>query len=205
MTQAKRFDTREEWLTEAADRLNDMIATDTDLKPAGRILVSAGWPRRDRGGKVIGQCYMGKASQGVNHIFISPLLSDRGRVLDVLLHELVHAADDCQHGHKGPFVKAVRALGLEGPPTHTVAGKDLKSTLSAIAKDLGPYPHTVLTPGDYGTGPKKQGTRMLKVECPKCGCVVRMTRKWLDEAGPPWCSHGQTGHGFTTEKMEEVA
>ena len=181
--------TREEWLTEAADRLNDWIEAETDLTPSSRILVSTGWPRRDRGGKVIGQCFPKKVSQGVHHIFISPTQSGAVGVLAVLLHELVHAADDCEHRHAGPFVKAIRALGLEGKPTATVPGKDLKKRLADLGKELGPYPHTVLTPGDYGPA-KPQTTRMLKVECPACGCVARLTRKWLDEVGAPTCGCG---------------
>lgn len=181
----EKFETREQWLNAAADRLNDWIAEDTALKPARRLLVSCGWPRRDRNGTVIGQCFMTKVGVGVNHLFISPTLTDRVRVLDVLLHELVHAADDCEHGHKGPFVKAVRALGLEGKPTHTTAGKDLKKRLSALAKDLGPYPHTLLS-ASYG--PKPQTTRMLKVVCAEgSDYCVRMTRKWIEEVGYPKC------------------
>jgi hypothetical protein len=190
MTAKKRFNTREEWLNEAAVTLNKMIGEKTDLKPAKKVLVSAGWPRRDRGGRVIGQCFMGKASMGTNHVFISPTLSDPVTVLHVLLHELVHAADDCQSQHKGPFTKAIRALGLIGKPTATVAGPDLTPVLKALSKDLGLYPHSVLV---TGTGPDKpQSTRMLKVSCGKksCGCVVRMTRKWLDTVGAPTCACG---------------
>jgi hypothetical protein len=201
MTAKKLHDTREAWLNAAADRLNDLIAEKTDLKPSSRVLVSAGWPRRDKGGKVIGQCYPSKTSMGVNHVFISPTQSSPTRVLDILLHELVHAADDCQNQHKGPFTRAIRALGLEGKPTATTAGKDLTVTLKGIVKDLGPYPHTVLTPGDYGPA-KPQTTRMLKVECPECGCVIRMTRKWLDEAGTPRCGCKRQRDAI---KMVEVA
>jgi hypothetical protein len=32
---------------------------------------------------------------------------------------------------------------------------------------------------------------MLKVECPECGLVARMTRKWIDDVGPVECpDHG---------------
>jgi len=41
----------------------------------------------------------------------------------------------------------------------------------------------------HSNAPKKQGCRLLKVVC-ECGCVVRMTRKWLDEVGPPTCGCG---------------
>ena len=36
----------------------------------------------------------------------------------------------------------------------------------------------------------KQTTRMLKVECPACGCIIRMTSKWLEEVGTPTCGCG---------------
>lgn len=193
MTLPKKYATREEWLTEAVTALNAMIAEKTDLTPAKSVLVSAGWPRRDRGGVVIGQCYPTKTSQGNNHIFISPTLSDPVRVLDVLLHELVHAADDCANQHKGPFTRAIRALGLEGKPTATVAGADLKAELQALVKKLGLYPHTVLTAGDYGPT-KPQTTRMLKLACPAtaaCGFICRATRAQIDKVGVPTCACGR--------------
>jgi len=31
---------------------------------------------------------------------------------------------------------------------------------------------------------------MPKVTCEECGCAVRMTRKWLEEAGAPTCGCG---------------
>lgn len=182
-----KANTREEWLDNAADRLNDMIEEQTDLKPAKRIHVSVGFPRRDRGGRVIGQCWNRKSSAGVNHIFISPTLPSPVTVLPTLLHELIHAADDVENQHKGAFRKAWKALGFEGKPTESTPGKELRKALQAISKELGPYPHTVLSPDG---GPKKQSTRMLKVECGGCGCIVRMTQKWLDEVGTPTCACG---------------
>lgn len=38
---------------------------------------------------------------------------------------------------------------------------------------------------------KKQTTRMLKVQCPACGYLARVTRKWLEEAGTPTCPCGE--------------
>lgn len=179
--------TREEWLNKAADRLNTMIAEKTDLTPAKGILVSVGWPRNERGGKVIGICHARTGGSGVNHVFVTPRLATATDVLPVLLHELVHAADDCANHHTGPFVTAIRALGLEGKPTATVPGKALKAELRTLAGELGPYPHKRLSPLDL---PKTQSTRMLKVECGRCGCIVRMTKKWLEEVGEPTCGCG---------------
>jgi hypothetical protein len=66
-----------------------------------------------------------------------------------------------------------------------------------------PYPHGAITgrgeilvpptnPGDKPVilrpddRPKKQGTRMLKAECPECGYTIRLTKKWAD-VGLPTC------------------
>lgn len=37
---------------------------------------------------------------------------------------------------------------------------------------------------------KHQTTRMKRVSCKQCGCLIRMTRKWLDDAGAPTCACG---------------
>lgn len=185
---------REEWLTLAVERLNVLIAEHTELTPSKKVLVSAGWPRRDRGGQVVGQCYAKRAGDGHHHIFVSPMLNGASHVLPVLLHELIHAADDCGSQHKGAFRKAWKALGFDGKPTEATPGAELRARLRDLARELGSYPHHRLMPVE---GEKKQSTRMLKVECPGCGCVCRMTRKWLDEVGPPECACG--------ERMEEAA
>lgn len=185
--------TREEWLNEAAVHLNKIIAEKAGLKPAKTVLVSCGWPRKERGGQVLGTCTPAKAGNGANHIFVTPRIKGSVEVLSVLLHELIHAADDCANQHKGAFRKAHKAVGFIDKPTTSVPGKELTATLRALAKELGAYPHRALNPVDL----KKQSTRMLKVECPECGCLVRMTRTWLDKTGTPTCACGS--------KMEEAA
>jgi hypothetical protein len=118
------------------------------------------------------------------------LLTDPVKVVATLAHEMVHAADNGEHSHRGPFVRAVRALGLEGKPTATVAGEAFKEYATKLILDvLGNYPHTGLTPL---VKKKVQKTYMLKLECPYCGCIVRMTRTWLDQCGAPFC--GTRGH-----------
>jgi hypothetical protein len=99
---------------------------------------------------------------------------------------LCHAAVGCQHGHKAPFKRCAKAIGLEGKMAATVPGDRLKRRLHAICRECGPYPHDRLTPPPH----KVQSTRMLKVECPECRCIVRMMSKWLAEAGPPTCGCG---------------
>lgn len=184
---------REHWLQRAAalirTRYRDEFAEhfgDKGEEHLDKIHVSAGFPsRRGENGKVIGQCWRSTTTEdGSHHIFISPLLKDPIEVLATLAHEMVHAADDGENKHKGPFVKAVRALGLEGKPTATVAGDEFRGFAEDAVEELGEYPHVALKPVLVA---KTQKTYMVKCVCPECGCIVRMTQKWMDDAGIPFC------------------
>lgn len=186
------YTTREAWLVAAIEALGAGVfkSNGVELPP---VRVSVGWPGgRGPKGKVIGQCWKrAVSSDGVNQLFVSPVLGDSARVIDVLTHELVHAVDDCANGHKGAFLELARKVGLEGKATATVAGEALQAELDLIVEQLGEYPHAVLggTPDDSAEGPKKQGTRMLKLVCasdPVDGYTVRTTQKWLD-LGMPSC------------------
>lgn len=194
------FKTREEWLNAAAKAIaTDFAETFTDFfgteghEHLRNLKVSAGFPStRGLSGKTIGECWKAEAAgdSKSHHIFVSPLLTDPVQVIATLAHEMVHAADNGQNHHKGPFVRAVRALGLEGRPTATVAGPAFNEYAQRlIGEVLGAYPHTGLTPL---VEKKVQKTYMLKLECPYCGCIVRMTRTWLDLSGAPFC--GTRGH-----------
>lgn len=206
----RRVNTREEWLMLAVSRFAPKFEALGLPLPAVRVSVGFPGGRGDRS-NVIGQCFHSMAAKdGHFHIFVSPTLDDAPRVLDVLLHELVHAADGNESGHKGRFAQTAKALGLAGKMTATVAGEDLAAELrTLVAEDLGEYPHGALNPdgriiktggpeGEPGDGdePKgtptshpKQGTRMVKVSC---GCdeanpyILRMTRKQI-ERGLPGC------------------
>lgn len=154
------------------------------------VRVATGWP--SRGGtslkkRVVGECWKPSvAADGVSQVFISPMMDDSIQVLGVLVHELIHAWDEGEHGHRGPFVRAAKAVGLTGPWTATSVGPDLQPLLEEVVERLGPYPHSKLTPQ---VERKVQTTRQLKVECPDCGCIVRMTRQWIDK-GLPTCYCG---------------
>lgn len=189
--------TREAWLVAAVEALAPLFAEKAG-KRLPKVRVSVGWPGgRGRKNSVIGQCWAtGAAEDKVAQIFVSPVLNDVPKVLATLVHELVHAVDDCQSGHKGEFVKVAKAVGLTGKWTATVAGEELAETLDALhSKTLGKYPHAALANVDGADGPKKQGTRMLKVVCAEASedpYLVRMTRKWLDAYGAPSCPcHGE--------------
>ena len=185
------YQTREAWLCAAADMLAPMFA-DAGAPLPDRIRYSVGFMGGRSSAKLraIGQCWDASASaDGTTEIFIHPSICEPVQVLSILAHELVHAAVGVQAGHKGPFKRVALAIGLEGKMESTNAGSELAETLTEIADLLGPLPHAKLD-GSH-SGPKKQAARMIKATC-ECGYLVRLTRKWLDEVGPPHCPlHGQ--------------
>lgn len=178
---------REQWLTAAVGLMTPWFeALDREV-PATRV--SVGWPGgKGKKASTIGQCWPPAAAEdGVAQIFVSPKLTDPITVLSTLLHELAHAVDGCQNGHRAAFGRIVRPLGLEGKLTATTPGEELTAKLAAMAEQLGAYPHAGLAPLAAGG---TQKTRMLKLECPTCGYVVRTTEKWI-AVGLPTCPCGE--------------
>lgn len=178
-----RYNTREEWLHAAIAQIKPLFkAAGADLP---KVQVSVGWPYK-KTTKTIGQCWSTKTSEGeVNHLYISPVLGDPVRVLDVLIHELVHAVDNVENGHGPAFRRLALRVGLAGPMKATHAGEELKAQLEAISRSLGDYPHHAVTVEQVAA--QKKGSRLIKVECELDGYVARTTRKWLDELGTPIC------------------
>jgi len=173
---------REQWLMDAIEIFRPWFK-DVE-KPLPEIVrVSVGWPKGKRKA-TIGVCHSSNSAEDkVPQIFISPAIADSIQVLATLLHELIHAADDCQSGHGKEFGRVARGLGLTGKMTATVPGDDLSARLSDVLGKLGPFPHAVLTPAS-----KPQTTRMLKAWC-ECGYTIRLTKKWAD-LGLPTCVCG---------------
>jgi hypothetical protein len=101
-------------------------------------------------------------------VFINPILDKPLDVIAVLLHELVHVEAGIQCGHRGRFASVARAVGLTGPMTSTVPGDAL---LQGIVEVLGAYPHAKVDPNAR----KKQGTRLLKLQCSDCGWTARVS------------------------------
>ena len=168
--------------------------------PIPKCSVSCGWPSikgTAAKSRRIGECWTPDAAKDKRAaIFISPVLGvkvdSECDVLAVLVHEAVHAAVGVECGHKGAFKQCATSVGLVGKMTSTTAGEELVELMEEWAKELGPYPHGVMDPATAKkSGPKKQGTRMIKCECTQCGYVARTTKKWLEDVGAPHCPmHG---------------
>ena len=194
---------REAWLHAFADAARPHFEAAGHPLPA-TLRIGVGWTSGGAraASKVIGECYHpAAASDGVRSIIVSTgrALPDVEAVAAVLTHELAHAALEAGVGHKAPFVALVRALGLEGKATATVAGDAWRAWAGPVLAALGDYPHSTLTAGE--TGKKKQATRMLKAEC-GCGVIYRMSRK-VAELGLPAC--GACGGRMTCDAIEGEA
>lgn len=179
-------ETREAWLQDVTERIRPWYEEVGITVPAVRIGV--GFTSKGARSTRVGECWHPEASDdGVPQVFIHPGYNDPEAVAAVLVHELVHAAIGPGKKHGPEFRRPAVALGLEGRMTATTPSPALLARLAPVLAEVGPYPHGALRPGSSGssTGPK-QGTRMLKCECPVCGYMVRTTRKWL-ALGAPTC------------------
>jgi hypothetical protein len=122
---------------------------------------------------------------------VVPTIVDSERVADFVAHEMIHAVVGIDKGHGPAFKRVAMAIGLEGKMTATVAGPRFKARIAPILKALGPIPHAELREGAETSGPKKQGTRMIKCWCAECDYTVRTTKKWI-EVAVPTCPVHQT-------------
>ncbi|MDD3884031.1 MAG: hypothetical protein PHW66_03775 [Gallionella sp.] len=87
-----------------------------------------------------GVCY--KSTEGKpNRIGITPRFIYGHAVLHTLLHELIHAIDNNQHGHYREFVEIANKLGFKGHTMHIHPSKSLTGLFDEICQQLGPYPH----------------------------------------------------------------
>lgn len=179
---------RHHWLEEATKWATARIEAADDVKVDPKTRVSFGWASSPR---FVGECWAPQASEdGAREIFIVPSIKEPWDILSTLTHELCHAAHPYGEKHGRNFTRTARAAGLtEGKPTGAYGGAEFKADAEAWLEKH-PYPAAAL---NRGFGMKKQTTRLLKLECPGCGYVIRTTAKWV-ERGVPVC--GPCGEDF---------
>jgi hypothetical protein len=200
------FPTREAYLTEAANlALDDLIMPVVEKWNESRgsgvfdrpnFRISVGFPKHSRGGKAIAVCFAKEASSdGVNEIFINPEIDDAREVMEAMVHELIHAVDNCQSGHQNFFAFVARKVGLEGKLTATIAGESLNINLREYAELLGNFPHQKMV---MDKTHKKDSTRQLKVSCwnTDCGFMFRTSAAQRSKLIPdlstcPACQRGK--------------
>jgi hypothetical protein len=190
---------REQWLMMAVDHLLPIFERSGYSVPV--VKVSVGFPSTGAKGRHLGQCWSTKSAvDGVNQIFIAPHLQTPFDFLDTLVHELVHAVDDCQSGHGENFKKIALDIGLKGPMRSAGAGDWLKQDLMRIAEMLGSFPHGRLSlpVRTMQKAPKRPGAK-----CGKCGYEVVMLKKYL-HLGPPLCPKDIEGMEATGDWEFEI-
>ena len=174
------FTERESWLAAAAVLLQHEVFPSAGINPAQweqrRYRVACGFPigyRGSRTGKVtLGQAFDPSISaDGTFEVFINPILDNPVEVINVLAHEKGHVWAGIQCGHRGEFARICRAIGLVGPMTATTPSDALRVKFQSIADQLGSYPHAKVDPNAR----RKQGTRLLKLQCSDCGWTVRLS------------------------------
>jgi hypothetical protein len=213
----RTIETREQYLLAAIEQVRPLfIEAGHPLPDAIKVSVGFGYSTRGESKHILAQAWAACTSDdGSNAVFVSPILKTADDALAALMHELVHVADDCVHGHGKVFGEIGSKIGLEGTKTQMLPGVSLMATLITIVEALGAYPHAQLDPnatrsgqprtdddeaargGRVHTGPARQtGTRHIKAVCMTeiCtarGYLVRLSQHWIDVAVPicPVCTH----------------
>lgn len=178
---------RSVWLEEMTDELRALFQSAGYVVPA-EVRVSIGFASTGRRSRRIGECWSTEASADQHaEIFLVPTLADPVEIVATLAHELAHATVGVAARHGPMFRKCALAIGLAGKMTATHADETFKRWIGDAIDRIGPYPAGALD--GMTTGRTKQKARLLKAECGACGYTVRVTRKWVEEAGAPHCPH----------------
>ena len=181
---------KETWLKNAVSDISNYFGKFGYQVPP--VNVSIGWTSYGKRSNAVGECWPKKsASDKRNVIFINPNHHDTEDILSTLVHELVHAVDDCEHAHGAEFRKIATTVGLEGKMRSTVAGVALSTYISKLIKKIGPYPGSLLTI----VSEARTVRETAKAKCPSCSYRVSVPRQMV-EYGPPLCP-------IHTKKMEK--
>lgn len=165
-------------LREAGYELPDKIRASMGFTSGGKTS-----PRR-------AEAWHADASEGGWYeIFIRPDIHEEAEVLTLLLIALITTLVPAETG-RGPKFKAIAtSAGLTGSMRDPKTTPGLQKRLNSIADHLGPLEHNALDIGWRAVEPKpKQGTRMLKFQCPSCRFPLRFTEVWVGRSGAPICA-----------------
>ena len=173
-----QYETREAWLNAFMSYARAQFIAKGYPLPE-KVRVSVGFTSTGAKSNRVGECWHDTASaDGYFEIFLKPTILTDSRMADILTHELCHAAVGLEAGHGAQFKACANAMGLVGKMTSTVASSDWYVWALPILDIIGPMPYGALN-GGISTAKPKQKTNLLKVECPCCGFVARVTNKHI--------------------------
>jgi hypothetical protein len=138
--------------------------------------ISWGWPSRSPK-KAHGQASeLLKNANSEFLITISPIIDNTTEILDTLVHEMVHLAVGCEHGHRKAFSQLAKKVGLEKPWSASTPSEELKDLFKRVVIKFGDIPS-----GHYkfNEQKKKQTTRLRLYTC-ECEIKIRVASDDLD-------------------------
>ena len=191
MSKKNTAPTREAWLSEAMDRLVDVIEMAGVTVPRSKLAASCGIPQGKS--SYIGQCWSESATEdGTAHLFVCPTvggetIEQKVQLLGILLHEMIHATVGVVHKHQGEFRRVARAVGLKGKLTATTVaeGSDLHVELTLHAKKLGDYPHSRMLRKRAAATRPPAGAWIKFVSTTEDDYILRLSPKSFEEHGAP--------------------
>lgn len=179
--------TREDWLSEVSGRMSSWFDDLGFSLPDFRI--TAGFPSTGKRGRDLAEAWQEKGGESFT-VFIRPDRDDAYKVAAALAHQMAHMAAGSADTHGHLFRHIAVSIGLRGRATQAAPGRLFQELIDPILKKAGPLPTTYIGPQEAAQK-SKQKTRLIKVSCRTCGYVARVSRKWLDDSGPPHCpQHG---------------
>lgn len=182
-TETQNNDTREVWLNDFIELARPHFEAAGHPIPIN-LRVSVGFPSTGYKSSTVAECWWPEASDD-NHyeLFVTPTTLTDARIAGLVTHELAHAAVDAKTHHRGhgaPFKVLATAMGLEGPMRSTTEGENWFAWAAPILALLGPMPYAAIKANAAPPRPKKK-TYLLKVECPDCGWLARVTASHCHE------------------------
>jgi len=165
---------REKWLSDLIVSLVPHFADQGYTINPEDIRVSCGFPGGGSKFRRIGECWSaGSSEDNKVQIFINPILDDRMKVAEVLVHELCHAAVGVKEKHNYVFGKCARAVGLTGNLRSTTATDELKLVLQEMVCWIGEYPHGAMKIVQRIKGPYNV---MTKAHCHACSYEIKVPK-----------------------------
>lgn len=183
----KKYDTREQWMRAAVDKINEEIfGGDMDIV---KYQISSSL----LGGKTLGNTVMPFDGEDVGlddffppTIHIDEKIDSPSMIVAVIAHEMIHAFKDIKK-HGKQFAAVAGSAGFVKPFASLHLGEELAMKCRYIAKDLGEFPGAPIKPHKK---PKKPKTFSGIIFCPECGYELRVKEKAFDKHGLPICPCG---------------
>ena len=135
---------RESWLNAMAEAILPMF-TEAGIPVRSKVSIISAIDVRDS--TPLGKCFPVNRDN-LTQILISPRLKTPAQAASTIVHELVHAAVGCEHGHEEPFRRGALSVGLTEPMPYAPAGRKLAKRLKLLAAMVGPYPKVEIIEAD---------------------------------------------------------